>query len=88
MLRKHNAELQEHVTSNYPMEIIGIDTVGSFVASDNGNNYTVTLIDWYTSWLEAYPVPNKETNTIAEVLLEGFIPQHGCPRLIISDRGK
>ena len=31
MLRKHNAELQDHVTPNYPMEIIGIDTVGPFV---------------------------------------------------------
>ena len=87
MLRKHNAELQDHVTPNYPMEIIGIDTVGPFVTSDNGNNYIVTVIDWYTSWLEAYPVQNKEANTIAKVLLERFIPQHGCPRLIISDRG-
>ena len=87
MLRKHNAELQDHVTPNYPMEIIGIDTVGPFVTSDNGNNYIVTVIDWYTSWLEAYPVQNKEANTIAKALLERFIPQHGCPRLIISDRG-
>ena len=84
MLRKHNAELQDHVTPNFPMEIIGIDTVGPFVTSDNGNNYIVTVIDWYTSWLEAYPVQNKEANTIAKVLLERFIPQHGCPRLIIS----
>ena len=87
MLRKHNAELQDHVTPNYPMEIIGIDTVGPFVTSDNGNNYIVTVIDWYTSWLEAYPVQHKEANTIAKVLLERFIPQHGCPRLINSDRG-
>ena len=69
------------------MEIIGIDTVGPFVTSGNGNNYIVTVIDWYTSWLEAYPVQNKEANTIAKVLLERCIPQHGCPRLIISDRG-
>ena len=38
-------------------------------------------------WIEAYPVPNKEAITIAKVLLERFIPQHGCPRVIISDRG-
>ena len=56
MLIKHNAELQDHVTPNYPMEIIDIDTVGPFVTSDNGNNYIVTVIDWYTSWLKAYPV--------------------------------
>ena len=38
MLRKYNAELQDHVTQTYPMEIIGIDTVGPFVTSDNGIN--------------------------------------------------
>ena len=69
MLRKHNAELQDHITPNYPMEIIDIDTVGPFVTSDNGNTYIVTVIDWYTSWLEAYPVQNKEANTIAKELL-------------------
>ena len=87
MLRKHNAKLHDHVTPNYTIEIFGIDTVGPFVTSDNGNNHIVTVIDWYNSWLEAYPVPNKEANTIAKVLLERFIPQHCCPRLIISDRG-
>ena len=86
-LRRRQAELQEHVTAQYPMEIIGIDTVGPFVTSENGNNYIVTVIDWYTSWVEAYPVPNKEANTIAKVLMERFIPQHSCPRQMISDRG-
>ena len=66
--------MQDHVTPNYPMEIIGIGTVGPFVTSDNGNNYTATVIDWHTSWLEAYLVQNKEANTIAKVLLERFIP--------------
>ena len=55
------------------MEIIGIDTVGPFVTIDNGNNYIITVIHWYTSWLEAYPVPNKEANTIEKVLLGRFI---------------
>ena len=87
MLRKKSAELQEHVTPQYPMEFVGIDTVGPMITSNNGNNYIVTVVDWYTSWVEAYPVPNKEADTIAKVLLERFIPQHGCPRALISDRG-
>ena len=46
-----------------------------------------SVVDWYSSWVEAYPIPDKEAITIAEVLLERFIPQHGCPRVLISDRG-
>ena len=81
MFRKDNAELQDHVTQNYSMEIIGIDTVGPFVTSDNGNNYIVTVIDWYTLWLEAYPVPNKETNTTAKVIVERSLPTTWLSRI-------
>ena len=87
MLRKQQAELQENIIPTGPMDVVGIDTVGPLVTSNNGNNYIVTVVDWYSSWVEAYPVPNKEANTIAKVLLERFIPQHGCPSKIVSDRG-
>ena len=87
MLRKRNAELQDNISANSPMEVVGIDTVGPFVTSTKENNYIVTVVDWYSSWVEAYPIPDKEATTIAEVLLGRFIPQHGCPRVLISDRG-
>ena len=87
MLRKQTAQLQDNITPSFPMEVVGIDTVGPFVTSLNDNNYIVTVVDWYTSWVEAYPVPNKEAETIAKTLLSKFIPRHGCPRILISDRG-
>ncbi len=87
MLRRQQAELQDNINPKYPMECVGIDTVGPFITSENGNHYIVTVVDWYSAWVEAYPVPNKEANTIAKVLMEHFIPQHGCPRVLISDRG-
>ena len=86
-LRKLRAELQDSEKPNGPMEYVGIDTVGPFVTSNHGNNYLVTMVDWYSSWVEAYPVVNKEAATIAKVIMERFIPQHGCPRVLISDRG-
>ena len=87
MLRKQTAQLQDNIIPSFPMEVVGIDTVGPFVTSLNNNNYIVTVVDWYTSWVEAYPVPNKEAETIAKTLLGKFIPRHGCPRILISDRG-
>ena len=87
MLRKQQAELQENIIPSGPMDVVGIDTVGPLVTSNTGNNYILTVVDWYSSWVEAYPVPTKEANTIAKVLLERFIPQHGCPNKIVSDRG-
>jgi len=87
MMRKQHAEIRNSETPQAPLQCVGIDTVGPFVTSPNGNNYLVTMVDWYSSWPEAYPVPNKEAETIAKVILEQFIPRYGCPGKLISDRG-
>ena len=45
------------------------------------------MTDHFSSWPEAYPIPNKSAQTIATILLEKVIPTHSCPNLVISDRG-
>ena len=87
MLRKKHAELQDSEMPTVPMQCVGIDTVGPFVTSQNGNNYIITMVDWYSNWIEAYPVANKEADTIASVILEQFIPRHGCMDYLVSDNG-
>ena len=53
----------------------------------NGNKYVCTIVDHLSGWPEAWPIPDKSAETIARLLLEDFIPRHGCPRLVISDQG-
>ena len=87
MLRKRQAELQDNIQPTYPFECIGIDTVGPYPMSKQGNCYLITIVDWFSSWIEAFPVPNKEAKTIARIILEQFIPRHACPKYMVSDRG-
>ena len=70
-----------------PMEIVGIDTCGPFPLSEDGNKYVCTIVDHFSGWPEAWAIPDKSANTIARILLEEFIPRHGCPRTVISDQG-
>ena len=86
-MRRQRAELCNSENPQSPLECVGIDTCGPFATSQNGNNYLVTMVDWYSSWPEAYPIPNKESDTIAKVIMEQFIPRYGCPRRLVSDRG-
>ena len=72
---------------NYPFDICGIDTCGPFPEIEFGNKYIVTLIDHFSSWPEAFAVPNKSAETVARLLLEEIIPRHTCPRKLVSDRG-
>ena len=43
--------------------------------------------DYFTKWIEAYPLPNQEANTLARVLVEQFICRYGVPKELHSDQG-
>lgn len=70
-----------------PMEFVGIDTVGPLPRTDSGNEYICTIVDHFSGWPEAFAIPDKKAETIARVLLDEFLPRHGCPRVMLSDQG-
>ena len=86
-LAKERRPMQDMPMPSAPMEIVGIDTCGPFPLSDTGNRYVCTIVDHFSGWPEAYAIPDKTANTIAQIILKEFVPRHGCPRLIISDQG-
>jgi len=45
-------------------------------------------MDGFTKWAEAYPLRNKEAETIAKVLVEQLFCRFGPPLSILSDQGK
>ena len=53
----------------------------------SGKNYLVVFQDYLTKWLEAFPVANQDTITIARLLVERIVPVHGMPKKLLSDRG-
>ena len=86
-LRRKRAELQENNTPELPFEVVGIDLVGPYPTSVNGNKYILTVVDWYSGWIEGYPIPSKEAEVVAQVLSKEFISRHSCPKIMVSDRG-
>ena len=45
------------------------------------------LVCQYTKWIEAYPLSNCRTETVADVIINNFISRFGCPAFIHSDQG-
>ena len=70
-----------------PMQIVALDLIGPFVASSNDNKYVLTVIDHCTGWAEAYPIPNKRSQTTEQVFHNRFVAAHGCPEVLVSDNG-
>ena len=45
-------------------------------------------MDSFSKWAKAYPLRNKEAETIAKVLVEQVFARFGVPLSILSDQGK
>ena len=44
--------------------------------------------DYFTRWLEAWPIPNQETKTVAEKLLNEMFFRFSLPDQILSDQAR
>ena len=71
-----------------PFERIAIDVAGPFPASDRGNKYLLVVMDYFTKWPEVYAVPNQESRTIADCLVEELFCRFGVPLELHTDQGR
>ncbi|GFX48208.1 retrovirus-related Pol polyprotein from transposon 412 [Trichonephila clavipes] len=69
-----------------PFERIAFDILGPLPRSSDGNNNILVVMDYFTKWLEAYPIPGQEASTVAEVLVQHWISRFGAPLQLHSDQ--
>ena len=70
-----------------PFHTWGIDLVGPFTKSSQGNKYLLTCVDHLTGWAEAIPIPSKHNTHVWEALTTHIIARYGPPSVIVSDNG-
>ena len=54
------------------MQIVATDILGPLPLTCNGNSYLLVAMDYFTRWVEAYPIPNQEAVTVANKLTQEF----------------
>ena len=70
------------------MEHLALDVLGPFPLTEDWNKYILIVADYFTKWVEAYPLPNQEAPTVAEVLVKEYVCCFGVPLLLHSDQGR
>ncbi|GBP97688.1 Protein NYNRIN [Eumeta japonica] len=65
---------------------IHVDIVGSLPTTTDDYKYLLTIIDRCTGWPEAFPMKDISADSVAKVILEGWIARYGCPSKLTSDQ--
>ena len=68
-----------------PLDKIAIDLIIECETSTSGNKHILTIIDHLTGWPEAFPIPDKSTDTIVSTFINEYLPVHMCPQYTLSD---
>ncbi|GBM48452.1 Transposon Ty3-I Gag-Pol polyprotein [Araneus ventricosus] len=79
-------QLQRH-NVGAPFERMALDILGPFPVTTKGNRYVLVLMDYFTKWPEAIPIPDQEASTVAEELVRSWISGYGVPMILHSDQG-
>ena len=74
--------------TGHKFEMIGMDLVGPLPRTERRNRYMLVIVDYWTRWCEAIPIPNKESATVAGAFMRVWVSRYGCPMTILSDQGK
>src|SRR3954447_16086799 len=70
-----------------PFERIGIDFVGPLKKTRRGNRYILMTTDYLTKWPEAKVMKDATATNVVKFIYEVIICRHGCPKIILSNRG-
>ena len=70
-----------------PFNKIAIDMVAECETSTSGSRHICTVIDHLTEWPEAFPIPDKATDSIVSTFINHYLLVHVCPRYMLSDNG-
>ena len=84
-IRYHRAPLQPMV-SGYPNQLVGMDIIGPLPLSNAGNQFILVLVDYFTKWVEAIPIPEADALSTADALIDHWVTR-GAPEQLHADRG-
>ena len=76
------------VLSNEPMCDVSVDLVGPLPETNSGNKYICVFIDRFSRFPECFAIPDKEAKTVARLFVKEIVCRYGCPRTLLSDRGR
>ena len=64
-----------------------MDLLDMSVTTPKGNQYVLVMVDCFSRWTEACPLPDKTALAVADAFFQHIVCQFGMPSVIHSDQG-
>ena len=77
-----------HVPVSGRFERVAMDLLDVSVISAKGYKYILVVCDYFTKYTEAYPLKDKMALSVADALMDIWLPRYGFPLFLHSDQGK
>ena len=85
-LQKVNQPLQQTDIPPNPMAKLGLDLSGPYPTALSGNRYIIAFVDWYSGWPEAFSVPDKTAEKVADLIIDKMFPRFvSCLQLVTNN---
>ena len=68
-------------------ERIACDIIGPVTNRVNRYEHILTILEYETRYAKAFALKNTDSSTIAKIIINNIILEHGVPSLILTDRG-
>ena len=66
---------------------MAMDILDMSVLTPRGNRYMLVIVNCYSRWTEACPLPNKMALAVADAFFQLIVCRFGMPAVIHSDQG-
>ncbi|UYV66132.1 K02A2.6-like, partial [Cordylochernes scorpioides] len=71
-----------------PFQKIGMDLLGRFPPTRDGNRWVIVCIDYLTKYAVTKAIPTGGAVEVAKFMVNDVVLKHGAPRELITDRGR
>ena len=77
-----------NIPTGHRWDRIVMDILDVCDPTPDGYRYILVIADYFSKWMEAFPIKNKCADTVADILVEKIILRFGMPLVIHSDQGR
>lgn len=83
----HERAPLQSINAERPFQRIAAD-ITELPVTTLGNRYVLVVMDYFTRFVNLYPLKDQRATTVAQCIFEDYIKQHGVPEVIHTDQGR